>query len=90
MRSGRDGAQGRPMNNLIGALQSCSCSPRMGYPGTFGVARTAAACSRLTALSVPSLRSPFSCSHPPAADSLSTRLCIYPGVTMCRVGTGLG
>ena len=62
MRSGRDGAQGRPMNNLIGALQSCSCSPRMGYPGTFGVARTAAACSRLTALSVPSLRSPFSCS----------------------------
>ena len=36
--------------------------PADGYPGTFGVARTAAGCSRLTALSVPSLRSPFSCS----------------------------
>ena len=55
MRLGRGGAQGRPMNNLIGALQSCSCSPWIThYLVTFGVAHTSAACSRLTAFSVPS------------------------------------
>ena len=62
--------------------------PADGYLGAFGVARTSAACSRLTAFSLQSLRSPFSCSHPPAADSLSTRL--YPWCDHVPSWEGIG
>ena len=64
--------------------------PADGYLGAFGVARTSAAYSRLTAFSLQSLRSPFSCSHPPATDSLSTRLCRYPWCDHVPSWVGIG
>ena len=85
MRLGQVRVQGRPNDNLIGVLQSCSCSQRMVTSVHF----TSHISQLLTVHSFQGgeFAVVFSCSHSPTADSLSTRWGRYPWCD--QVGMGL-